>query len=43
VKLCVLVRVSEAVTPLFTSDSQEIIVFEGETIEISCVVENIRK
>jgi len=34
---------ADAVAPSFTSASQEIIVFEGETIEITCVVENLRK
>ena len=35
--------VLDALVPSFTSASQEIIVFEGQTIEISCIIQNVRK
>jgi len=36
-------RLSESFTPSITTTSQEIIVFEGETIQINCTIENLRE
>ena len=43
-RVFVCVCLSEAVTPsLMSSADEEIIVMEGETIEISCVIDSLRK